>query len=139
MTQGLRGPDQVHTLSMAMQYNSDILLSPWAIENKEESASGMRVDVIGVDAQDKPFERVLVRLRGKQDWRHGAFSLTPGVDFPLNAKSLSIRVGVWSGTGTVWVDNVQLEAKGHPTPFADGIRPPHEIQLATPKAEEDAS
>ena len=30
------------------------------------------------------------------------------------------------GRGTIWIDNVQLEAKDHPTPFVDGTRPPHD-------------
>ena len=53
-----------------------------------------------------------------------------GEDVPAGARNLTVQVGVFGGTGSVWLDNVQFEAKDHPTPFVDGVRLPHLEYLA---------
>jgi len=67
----------------------------------------------------------LILLRGTQDWTFYAFHIVPGVNIPEDVTGLGVHVGIFGGTGEVWVDNVQLERKSYPTAFVDGIRRPH--------------
>jgi hypothetical protein len=62
---------------------------------------------------------------GSDDWRPVVFQLKPGRDVPYGASWLSVSVVLY-GKGTIWIDDLQLEAKDHQTPFADGIRLPHD-------------
>lgn len=77
------------------------------------------------------FKTILLNMPDiSSDWRLISLPVVPGVDVPEDARTLDV-VFELSPTvkGTLWVDNVQFEAKDHPTPFVEGVRPPHDETL----------
>jgi hypothetical protein len=120
---------RLFTLSMALKYDTDILDSPRALERQDDASIGVRVVLSGFDSDGVPFETDVIRLRGRREWRHYSFCVKPGEHLPRDASLLTVQVGVYGGTGSVWIDDVQFEAKDHPTPFVDGVRPPHDEYL----------
>ena len=59
-------------------------------------------------------------------------TVVPVIDLPKEVRELSIVIRLWPEIqGTLWIDNVQFEAKDHPTPFVQGTRVPHDEYLAS--------
>ncbi len=72
----------------------------------------------------------LIEINDNQAWRHHSVVVTPGMDFPLDTESLFVEIGIENGTGTIWMDEVQLERGTAPTSFTDSHRLPHDEALA---------
>ena len=83
----------------------------------------------GKDSNDKSFFNTIMLVRKTDDWEHFVFHIFPGRDMPSNPNTLFISFGLFGGTGTMWVDNVQLETGPIETPFVEGARPPHTDRL----------
>ena len=83
------------------------------------------------DSQGKVGHQNLIEIHQEEGWRYRTASFTPGVDIPLDITSLRVEVGLEDGTGTLWVDQVQVEEGTAPTPFTDTFRLPHDEMLAT--------
>ena len=52
------------------------------------------------------------------------YRIVPGETYPAGTREMFVAVGMVRGTGTLWVDHVQLEHKLYATPFVQGIRKP---------------
>ncbi len=117
-------PTKTYTLSMMMRYEG--------IRSRFEAAnswSGASVMISYARPEGGSETRHLKRFFGDSPWRANVFQLKPGRDLPLNASWLMVTVIIY-GHGTIWLDNLQLEAKDHPTPFVNGVRLPHDEFLA---------
>ena len=82
------------------------------------------------DAAGQTGHTDLLDIRQEKGWRHRALSFVPGVDIPRDVAELFVEVGLEDGTGSLWVDQVQLEKGRHPTPFTETYRLPHDETLA---------
>ncbi len=82
----------------------------------------VRVMLEGKDASGKPFFRDLLRIGGTRDWQHYELVLHAGTDFPLDPRSFRVGIGNRGGSGTFWLDNVQLERQPQATPFTPEMR-----------------
>ena len=122
--------NEIYTLSLNLRLQN--------IRYGRNTARVFKVGVAGKDANGKAFWNELLLLRGSADWRRYVLRLVPGQDLPSNARSLSVRIGLFGATGSAWVDNVQLERKPNATPFVQGIRPPHTEILASKAPDEPA-
>ncbi len=118
-------PTKTYTLSMMLRYDN--------LRFKDETSNimmgGGSVLIAYRDPSGVDKWRHLARLYGTKDWHQVAFRLKPGKDIPVGASWLLVAVQLY-GTGTIWVDNLQLEAKDHATPFVEGTRLPHDERLA---------
>jgi hypothetical protein len=114
---------------MMIRYNVDILRFPSDLEKGRHEPLGVRLALVGTDGLASPFETELARFRGTRDWHHVAFRIRTGKEVPLGANAVALQVTVYGGSGIVWIDNVQFEAKDHPTPFIESTRPPHDLHL----------
>ncbi len=132
----LLGTAKPFTLSMMLKYRTDILRFPKDFENEDAPIGGC-VSLVGKDPQGEPVERVLHRCRGARDWHHVSIPIDPAADLPPDTSSVAVQIGVYGGTGTLWADNVQMETKDHPTPFVDGVRPPHDTYFAGRELEDN--
>jgi hypothetical protein len=113
-------PRKTYTLSMMLRYQG--LRSKYEGSNSRSAASIM-VSYVLPNGQGEGLH--LMRFYGSASWQPAVFQLRPGRDIPYGVSWLSVSVALY-GKGTIWIDNVQLEAKDHPTPFVDGSRPPHD-------------
>ena len=66
----------------------------------------------------------LFPIRNGEDWRRLHATFRPGVDLPLDVEELHLEVGIAGGSGTLWVDNVQVEEGVRPTPYTRRFRLP---------------
>ena len=82
----------------------------------------VRVMLEGKDASGKPFHRDLLHIGGTRDWQHYELVLHSGTDFPPDPRSFRVGIGNRGGSGTFWLDNVQLERQPQSTPFTPEMR-----------------
>jgi 4-amino-4-deoxy-L-arabinose transferase-like glycosyltransferase len=113
-------PAQPYTLSMQVRHLNT-------------SAGFFSIFLEGEDGDGRPFSRELLYMPDlAQDWNLLACPVVPGVDLPKAVRELSVVVKLWPEIqGTLWLDNIQFEAKDHPTPFVQGTRVPHDEYLAS--------
>ncbi|MFO7775326.1 MAG: glycosyltransferase family 39 protein [Candidatus Hydrogenedentota bacterium] len=64
------------------------------------------------------------QIRETHPWRRYTVHLTPGRNLPADIEQADIVIGLFGGTGTIWVDRVQLEEKPYPTVYTTGERLP---------------
>lgn len=83
-----------------------------------------------IPGEEQGLFRQLLLLEGTRDWEHYRFRLLPGRNLPLTVRNLRVGIGFAGGSGTLWIDGVQLEAQAAPTPFAPGVRMPHDEFIA---------
>jgi hypothetical protein len=91
------------------------------LEGKFPSRTVRKV-IEGTDAAGGPFFKDLLRVTGTRDWQQYSLELEPGTDFPVNPRSFRIGLGNRGGTGTFWLDQVQLERHPRATPFTPSVR-----------------
>lgn len=113
-SQALLKPNKVYTLSMQAK-------------NRNVIEGLFYVGVSGLKSDGKAYNSRLLRVPDiTTDWRLISCRVVPGVDVPANATSLDIVVGLTPTVkGTLWIDNVQFEAKDHATSFTEGERLGH--------------
>ncbi len=108
-------PLQEYTLSLCLKMKDvDLFDNP------------MTLGIAGTDAKGEPFDKVLLALGGTRDWQSCVFQLRPGVNIPADARNAGLMLNLHGPQGIVWLDNVQLEGRGRPTPFTQADRPPHD-------------
>jgi hypothetical protein len=113
-------PEKTYTLSMMLRYEG---LRPQRESANAWAAASIVLSYGSSDGKNRGVH--LMRFYGSSDWRPVVFPLKPGRDLPRDVSWLQVSVLMY-GRGTIWIDNVQLEAKDHQTPFVDGSRPPHD-------------
>lgn len=111
-------------------------LSFWArsenIRGEKFGATGFVVRLKGRGPDGLSYSReVAVLPNGTRNWRRYHYPVDTSLE-PVLARldRLWVEMGVYKGSGKVWVDNVQLEPKPHPTLFTSGIRRPHDEVFA---------
>ena len=117
-------PGQPYVLSLALR--SENLRDR---EGSDQRPAG-RIRLRWIDSQGAAGHKDLIEIHQEEDWRHRAAPFTPGVDIPLDIDDLYVEAGFQNGTGTIWIDQVQLEKGTQPTPFTDSFRLPHDEALA---------
>ena len=65
-----------------------------------------------------------LQIRETHPWRRYTVHLTPGRNLPADIEQADIVIGLFGGTGTIWVDRVQLEEKPYPTVYTPSERLP---------------
>lgn len=85
----------------------------------------VRVMVSGREPSGKGYFGDFLRISGTHDWRRYEVQLVPGLNLPSGLRDIKVGVGNRGGSGTFWVDEVQLEKQPRSTPFTPGARPAH--------------
>ncbi len=116
-------PREIYTLSMMIRY-ADVRrpknpYHPWGY-----------VALTFSSEQDERRHVDLARFEGTRDWYQLSCPVLPGRTLPADAADLHVRVGMQDASGAIWIDNVQLEPKDHATPFTQGVRIPHDEDIA---------
>ncbi len=113
--QPLLDPQLPYTLSMR-------------VKNLNQLEELFSVAVKGERTDGTAFQKVILPVPDlASDWRLISTPVTPGVHIPEDTHKLNIIVGLSPKVkGTLWLDNIQFEAKDHPTPFTTGTRPSHD-------------
>jgi len=117
-------PDRVHTLSLYLKYK-DLRLEHESTTDFNSSGSIL----LAYHAEGEDHWIHLERFFGSADWHFRSFTIEPGVHIPKNASWLLVAIQIY-GTGTIWADNLQLEAQPQPTPFTTGVRLPFHSQVS---------
>jgi hypothetical protein len=68
----------------------------------------------------------LMNIHSDETWRLLTATFQPGKDLPANLKDLYLEAGISDGTGTIYIDQIQLEEGTQPTPFTLVPRLPHD-------------
>ncbi|MCX5771841.1 MAG: hypothetical protein NTZ09_16440 [Candidatus Hydrogenedentes bacterium] len=112
---------ETYTLSLDMKW-----------EDAAPKGSNFRLCVMGLVGR-QPDEmglwKELTYAQGSRYWRHYVYRIVPGETYPAGTRDILVAVGIVHGTGTLWVDNVQLEHKLYATPFVQGIRKPWQEKI----------
>ena len=82
----------------------------------------LRVMVSGREPSGKSYFGDFLRISGTHDWRRYEVQLVPGLNLPSGLRDIKVGVGNRGGSGTFWVDNLQLEKQPRPTPFTRSAR-----------------
>jgi len=107
--------------------NLDYTLSMYVkCAKKKRRASDARAALGGKKSDGEDFHAPLLHFRGTGEWERYVVKFRPGREFPFGITDLGVRIGLYESVGALWVDNVQLEAHDHPTPFTSGTRLPHD-------------
>ncbi len=85
----------------------------------------VRVVVEGKDGSGKPYFADFLHISGTRDWQRYEVSFEPGVDMPGDLREFRLGIGNRGGTGTFWLDAVQLERHARATPFTRDVRATH--------------
>ncbi len=123
-------PALTYTLSMALRYK-DL----WRLRGPYRRGGFISLVYNTTGGESRSVK--LAEFEGNRDWYSPSRCLIPGRTFPVDATDLRVRVGLENATGTLWIDNVQFEPKDHPTPFTEGVRPPHDEFMARNGLEPD--
>lgn len=121
--EGRLDPGKPYVLSMAVRTEN---LFGAAGSNTDPAG---RVRLAWEDAAGKIGHAGLIGIQDGEDWRQLSAVFRPGTEIPADLKNLFVEVGIENGTGTIWVDNVQLEEGAQPTPFTATFRYPHDETL----------
>ena len=123
------GPDspRTYTLSLMTRYKSIVGRPP-------KSGKTAKVVIAAFDghghlsknAQGSPlgWRNPVVFSGTKEQWHKITVTLDREADLPPAGEQACVVLGNFGGTGTIWFDNVQFEAKDHATAFVDGERAP---------------
>jgi hypothetical protein len=112
---------ETYTLSLDMK---------WEDTAPKDSDSRLCVmGLVGRQPDEMGLWKELEFAQGSRDWRRYVYRIVPGETYPAGTRQILVAVGIVHGTGTLWVDNVQLEHKLYPTPFVQGIRKPWQEKL----------
>lgn len=65
----------------------------------------------------------LLSIQGTGEWQRYELLLEPGKNVPEGMRNVKIGFGNRGGTGTFWLDEVQLEVGAMPSPFVLDVRP----------------
>lgn len=82
----------------------------------------LRVMVSGREPSGKSYFGDFLRISGTHDWRRYEVQLVPGLNLPSGLRDIKVGVGNRGGSGTFWVDNLQLEKQPRTTPFTRSAR-----------------
>jgi len=82
------------------------------------------------DGAGTPGETLLMKVYNDPAWRKLSAVVEPGRDFPVDLSELTLDIGIAGGTGTLWVDQVQLEPGRRPTLYTPDVRLPHDEAIA---------
>lgn len=80
------------------------------------------IGILGHVADGREFTRTFLHLQGTESWRQHIVSIDIQRDLTPEIVDWSFWVSIRECQGTIWLDNVQLEAKDHATPFIAGTR-----------------
>lgn len=105
----------------ALQPGETYTLSFWTRHEGVRPQQAARAGVASLDPA-RPFSWVFLNLAYSGAWRRHEIELRPGVDVPEDISELGFLVGVFENSGSLWLDNVQLERKPHATLFTEGER-----------------
>ncbi|HEO69831.1 MAG TPA: hypothetical protein ENN80_01110 [Candidatus Hydrogenedentes bacterium] len=109
---------RAYTLSFHMKYD--------AVERGPIWSRTLKVVLHGIDAEGgTTFWESLVELVGSAPWDFYEFPLMPPENYPEATREVFVVIGLFGSTGTVWLDDVQLEPRPHATPYVTGVRPSH--------------
>lgn len=102
------------------------------LKNRNTFEDLLWISLQGETADGTPFQTPLLEVASMTtDWRLISRPVIPGVHVPNDARTLNVVFELSPKVkGTIWVDDVQFEAKDHPTPFVEGVRIPHDESLA---------
>jgi len=113
-------PHQAYTVSMMLKYEH-------VIEEGFIQTTGYSIDT------DRTQVHTLHTFHGSRDWHFLAFPVIPGLHTPPGyVTHFTVIFGLNghpTGRARLWIDNVQVEANDHPTPFVHGRRLPHDEQF----------
>ncbi|MGI8907827.1 MAG: glycosyltransferase family 39 protein [Candidatus Sumerlaeaceae bacterium] len=125
---------EAYTLSANVKYRG---IRPDADKNEagepvmNEATAGF-IGISGSRADGTTFSKKLRLFDGSSDWKQIALPLRPIDDADLaDARQLTVDFGVGDVQGQMRVDEVQLEAKDHVTPFTPNERLPRDQALAS--------
>jgi len=89
-----------------------------------------RVQLAWKSADGRSGKTVLMEVHDDPAWRLLSAVIEPGIDFPVALETLVLEVGIEEGTGTLWVDQIQLEPGTRPTTYTRDERLPHDETLS---------
>lgn len=113
-----------HVLSLAVR-SEELCVA----DGGDRSPAG-RVRLVWRDVEGNSGQTVLMSIHNDPVWRLLSAVVEPGTDFPVDLESLSLEVGIAGGTGTLWLDRIQLEPGTQPTQFTRDERLPHDEAIA---------
>lgn len=82
----------------------------------------VRLVAAGKDHVGEPFFTDILRISGTRDWQRYEVQLVPGGNIPADVREFKVGIGNRGGSGTFWLDDVQLEAAARATPFTRDVR-----------------
>ncbi|MBI2425244.1 MAG: glycosyltransferase family 39 protein [Candidatus Hydrogenedentes bacterium] len=121
-------PLKTYTVSLMLKYEDVRWAKEFAAADPPHAA---QLVLMYRDTKTKKNNGVhLLRFSGTSPWRQVTFLLKPGENLPIDAVDLKLFASIYSGTGAVWLDDVQVEEGSLPTPFAASRRLPHDEAFA---------
>lgn len=117
-------PDGLYALSLMLRHDG---LKPLDTESADQHGGTLRLLFTAPGMGDNSID--LLRLSGSRGWQRHAFRIEPGVTVPSEVSNLTLQAHL-HGTGTIRLDEVQLERREHATPFTEGARRPLRERLA---------
>lgn len=104
-----------HVLSLMLRYHVE-RFGP-------KHNDGVRVLLQTKDEKGTVRRHELFRGRYFSQWRRLVFPLRPGANLPPDVRECAVVIALENAAGTVWADDVQVEAKPAATFFANEMRP----------------
>ncbi|HRZ80933.1 MAG TPA: glycosyltransferase family 39 protein [Candidatus Hydrogenedentes bacterium] len=108
-------PATPHVLSLMLRYHVE-RFGP-------KHNDGVRVLLQTMDGKGAVRRHELFRGRYYSPWRRLVFPLRPGANLPPDVRECAVVIALENASGTVWADDVQVEAKPAATFFTNGARP----------------
>ena len=82
----------------------------------------VRLVAAGKNHAGEPFFTDFLRISGTRNWQRYEVQLVPGGNVPADIREFKVGIGNRGGSGTFWLDDVQLEAAPRATPFTRDVR-----------------